>query len=328
MNSSNKSKNSERTTASLDCSFNGVLLIDKPAGITSFDVLRRLKTFGLRDVGHGGTLDPFATGLLVVFSGTALRLAEYFLKSDKAYEATVVFGATTASGDVTDPVLETSATLPATLATIQKAAHEFEGQDYLQTPPMHSAKKIDGKKLYELARQGKTVEREPVKCRVWNFKILDFTSPRARFSVEVGSGTFIRVLAQDLAKKLGSLGYLDQLRRLRSGPFKIEQASKLEEIATALREKKQPPGFMSFDQVIQALFTTLEIDHHAALAAWNGHQPKLFKMIEGKLAEHDQHARLALTHQGEAVAVLIRDENKNWVISKAFPRLASQDTST
>lgn len=214
--------------------FSGALLVDKPEGLTSFDVvgrLRRAVTAGgrARDlaVGHAGTLDPFATGLLVVCFGEATKLLPHLLGSDKTYLATMKFGEATASGDYTDPVTETSAARPADLGALRVAAMRFVG-DYRQVPPMHSAVKKDGKRLYELARQGIEVEREAKLKRILALEVLDYDGERARFRVRCSAGTYVRTLAQDIARALGCLAHLTALRREASGSFGLVNAVTLE----------------------------------------------------------------------------------------------------
>ena len=298
MNSSSKSKTNPSQNK------DGVLLVDKRAGITSFDVLRDLKREGYTDIGHGGTLDPFATGLLTVFVGRGLKLSEYLLKSNKSYSATVQLGQTTESGDNTNPVTETSPVLPQSIEQIQSIATQMESAPYLQTPPMFSAKKVDGKKLYELARQGKTVEREHVSCKLKNFTIesYDPNSGIATFSVEVSSGTFIRTLAQDLAIKLGTVGMLTTLRRSRSGPFDIKDAG----------------SFTSCEQLCRSIFPVVSVDSITREMAYNGQQVNLFDRISKELGTVPQASEnVALFCEDTLLGVIKRADNA-WVISKIF----------
>lgn len=305
----------------------GLLLVDKPVGLTSFDVLRRLKSAGIRDVGHGGTLDPFATGLLAVFSGQALRLSEYFLKSSKTYEAKIEFGRTTTSGDFTDPVTETSSVRPGSLDQLNALAAEWMSRSYEQIPPMHSAKKQGGKKLYELAREGVTVERKPVTCKLSGFQFLEYDSAKglARFTVTVSSGTYIRVLAQDFAKALGTVGGLQELRRTASGSFALSETAKLEELVVTarnnqLKNQNDPlPGFMSLIDCARKAFHCAEVNAVARDAAWHGHQDKLFRVIASKLEDVPaSYERVALIHEGHLVGIIERHPTHAWAIGKTF----------
>src|SRR4051812_27690492 len=167
-----------------------------------------VKRRDLPKLGHGGTLDPFATGMLAVCVGRAVKLARYFLGSNKTYEGVIRFGETTVPGDPTAPISETSPVIPDSLEDIRKYAKTLTLQPYLQTPPMHSAKKVDGKPLYELARQGIEIEREAKVCHLYSFEILSYEKPRARFRLTCSSGTYVRTLAQDLARMMGSVALL------------------------------------------------------------------------------------------------------------------------
>lgn len=208
----------------------GFLLIDKPAGITSHDVIDRLRRVtGEGRIGHAGTLDPFATGLLIVGVGreATKRLGE-FLGMDKEYEALAIFGGESDTQDVTGVIVPTHTTLPHKEA-VSSAMAGFTGE-ISQTPPMYSAKKIGGKKLYELARAGKTVERAPVKVTISKFRLDEYAPPRLRFTVRCSSGTYVRTLAHDLGAMLGCGAYLEELRRTAIGAHSIATASPLDAV--------------------------------------------------------------------------------------------------
>jgi tRNA pseudouridine55 synthase len=216
----------------------GILSVHKPTGISSFDVLRKighrwseftgLKKRALPALGHGGTLDPFAEGLLPVCIGEATKLSRFFLGGTKTYTGIIRWGVHTYSGDLSDPVIQESTSRPRTSEAIQEAAQTFVAKNYLQTPPMVSAKKIQGKKLYELARQGIEVEREAVPCLISEFQIQPLGPDEAQFRVVCSSGTYIRVLAQDLAIQLGTIAALKTLVRTQVGGLKIESAVTLD----------------------------------------------------------------------------------------------------
>jgi tRNA pseudouridine55 synthase len=242
----------------------GCLLIHKQAGMTSFDVVAKLRRLlsaktgvakkALPAMGHGGTLDPFATGLLVVCIGEGTKLSRYFLGSTKEYRGVIRFGQTTVSGDCTEPANETTSTLPASLEVIQQSARSFcasPGNDpYLQIPPMHSAKKVGGQVLHELARKGIEIERKPVPCLIEDFGIESYTPPKATFCVRVSAGTYIRVLAQDLAKRLGSLACLETLERTASGRFKLEDAMTLAQIEACTGSWDGLSAFVPLDRML------------------------------------------------------------------------------
>lgn len=231
-----------------DSFLNGLLLIDKPKDITSFDIIRRLqksllasswaqaignrplKFKDLPKLGHTGTLDPFATGLMIIAIGEATRLTEFLLHSNKSYRAQLQLGAQTTTGDATGEVTLKKEAPALTFNALQNLAHEWTQTPYFQTPPMYSAKKINGQKLYELARQGIQVEREAIRCSVPEFKILQISDPllTITFEATVSSGTFIRTLGEDFAKKINTVGTLHELRRLKLGTYSIEQAISLD----------------------------------------------------------------------------------------------------
>lgn len=216
----------------------GFLLIDKPAGITSFGVIARLRRItGVRRMGHAGTLDPFATGLLIVGvgRGATKRLGES-LGKDKTYEAVAVLGATSTTqdkdGEISPLVTGTDASAAAALPTeeqIRAALPRFTGT-LQQMPPMFSAKKIAGRRLYELAREGVEVERKPNEITVHEFALLAYQPPRATLRARVSKGTYIRTLAHDLGRALGCGAYLEELRRTASGDLRVEDAVKLDDV--------------------------------------------------------------------------------------------------
>lgn len=209
----------------------GFLLIDKPAGITSHDVIDRIRRItGERTVGHAGTLDPFATGLLIVGVGRAAtkRLAEIVGK-EKAYVGTLVFGAASDTQDGTGQVVPTAEAVIPTEEAVRAALPHFLGTT-MQTPPMYSAKKIAGKKLYELARAGEVVERQPVPVTVRHLDPILYEPPRFTFSVRCSAGTYIRTLAHDLGQKLGCGAYLESLRRTAIGDDSVHDAAPLAEL--------------------------------------------------------------------------------------------------
>ncbi len=216
----------------------GFLLVDKPAGMTSHDVIDVLRRVtGIRKIGHAGTLDPFATGLLIVaVSRQATKRISEYSKMSKVYEAEFVLGATSETLDPDSAVVKSDGVVELLSDEVREAMKKLTG-DILQVPPMYSAIKIKGKKLYELARKGKVVKREPRPVTVHSFELLSdphVHNGLATLSVRtnVSSGTYIRVLAQDLAAALGTVAYVKSLRRTSISKFKIENAQKLEDITS------------------------------------------------------------------------------------------------
>ncbi len=208
----------------------GVLLLDKPEGLSSNHALQRAKrALDARKAGHTGTLDPFATGLLVCCLGRGTKLAGQLLDSDKGYVATISFGTETDSGDLTGQVVSA---MPDDFAGItadalQAVLPEFRGE-IQQIPPMHSALKRDGKPLYKYAREGIELERPPRAVTIHKLDVLSVTPTEAVIDVVCTKGTYIRTLAQDIGRRLGCGAHLSALRRTRVGPFHIDQAIALE----------------------------------------------------------------------------------------------------
>ena len=207
-----------------------LLLVDKPSGWTSFDVVAKTRnTLRVKKVGHTGTLDPLATGLLVLCLGKATKLAEKIQATDKEYTGTIRFGATTKTDDAEADEENLHAYDHLTKGMICKAAISFLGES-MQIPPMFSARKIGGQRLYKLARQGKEIDRPSKPINIHEIEITELNLPYADFRVVCSKGTYIRSLARDLGKLLGTGAYLFALRRTRSGPFHINDAVTIEEI--------------------------------------------------------------------------------------------------
>lgn len=208
----------------------GVLLVDKPSGLTSHDVVYRLRRkLSMKKIGHAGTLDPMATGLLVMLIGKATRISQYLMSVDKAYEGEATLGVVTDSQDAEGEVLTTVPVPALTEAQVCEVMKGFLGDQY-QIPPMHSAIKIDGVPLYKMARKGEEVEREPRFIRVMSFELLTFNPPKLTFRLLCTKGTYVRTIAHDLGQKLGCGAHLSALRRTGSGKFDIAQCLTLEAI--------------------------------------------------------------------------------------------------
>ena len=208
---------------------NGIVIVDKPQGWTSQDVTARLRrVYATRRIGHGGTLDPMATGVLPVFVGRATRGVEFFEHAEKTYETVLLLGRTTDTQDVTGATLAEKA-VHLSPADIEKVLPRFRG-DILQVPPMYSALKVNGKKLYELARKGQEVERQPRPITVFELTNLGFDGTRLSLRVKCSKGTYIRTLCQDIGDALGCGGCMEALRRVRAGEYGIEDAVPLEQL--------------------------------------------------------------------------------------------------
>lgn len=226
---------------------NDILLVDKPAGWTSFDVVAKIRgairaayaSKGLKPtkrqlrVGHAGTLDPFATGLLVILLGDACARSNEFLKVDKVYEATIRLGSTSSTGDSEGELTGVSGVEPSEEVVVQ-ILEDFTGQ-ITQTPPIYSAIKIDGERAYKLARKGKEVEMPSRQVTIYSIELLGYEYPDVRIRTQVSSGTYIRSLAEDIGSALGTGAYCAELRRTKSGDLSIDNARSLDEVLTGIQ---------------------------------------------------------------------------------------------
>ncbi len=229
---------------------NGIVIVDKPQGWTSQDVVSKLRgVFKTRRIGHGGTLDPMATGVLPVFVGRATRGVEFFEHADKTYEAVLRLGVTTDTEDITGTVLEekpVSVSKEEFLAVLARFRGEIE-----QIPPMYSALKVNGQKLYDLARQGKEVERKSRKITVFRLECLSFDGTSAKLLVHCSKGTYIRTLCKDIGAALGCGGCMAALRRVQAGEYTVEKAVSLRE----LTETETPEAYLA---PVDSLFSSCE----------------------------------------------------------------------
>lgn len=222
---------------SLAASLDGVLLVDKAAGMTSHDVVALVRRqLGIKKVGHCGTLDPLATGLLLITIGRGTKVQDLLMSEDKEYVGTLTLGATTTTQDREGEVIETKPVPELAEADIRAAFEKFRG-DFYQTPPMVSAKKHGGVPLYKLARQGKVVEREPRFVHVYRYSIDRVSLPDVDFSVLCSKGFYVRTYAHDIGELLGCGGHLKSLRRTKSGRFDVANAITVDQIKTLPREE-------------------------------------------------------------------------------------------
>jgi tRNA pseudouridine55 synthase len=218
----------------------GAILIDKPAGPTSHDVVDAIRRqFNLKKVGHCGTLDPAATGLLIIVLGRGTKLSERLMSDDKVYEGTMKFGESTDSYDADGQLVASLPVLPMTLEELNEAAGEFIG-DQMQTPPMVSAVKKGGVPLYKLARKGIEVEREARLIHIYSFRFTSYEEPFGIFRLACTKGTYVRTVAHELGQKLGCGAHLATLRRITSGKFDVTDAVKFEDMMNyTVRELEQ-----------------------------------------------------------------------------------------
>ena len=229
---------------------NGIVIVDKPQGWTSQDVVSKLRgVFKTRRIGHGGTLDPMATGVLPVFVGRATRGVEFFEHADKTYEAVLQLGIHTDTEDTTGTVLEekpVNVTKEQLLAVLELFRGEID-----QIPPMYSALKVNGQKLYDLARQGKEVERKSRKITIFRLECLEFSGTSVKLLVHCSKGTYIRTLCKDIGAALGCGGCMAALRRVQAGEYTIEQAVSMAELI----ETETPESYLA---PVDSLFSGYE----------------------------------------------------------------------
>jgi tRNA pseudouridine55 synthase len=219
--------------------FDGALLVDKPAGPTSHDIVEAVRShLGLAKVGHCGTLDPAATGLIILLLGRATKLAEKLMADDKVYSGWLKLGETTNSYDADGEITATAEVPELTLERLTELADGFTG-DQMQVPPMVSAIKKNGVPLYKLARRGIEIVREPRLIHIYKFRFLDYQAPFGRFLVACTKGTYVRSLAHDLGQKLGCGAHLCSLRRIVSGKFDVANAVTYEDLLGASRDDIQ-----------------------------------------------------------------------------------------
>jgi tRNA pseudouridine55 synthase len=211
----------------------GVLVVDKPVGMTSHDVVQAIRTgTGLRRAGHTGTLDPRASGVLVILVGPAVRLSEFVSASDKRYQAIIRLGSTTDTYDADGKLTQSAQPVTVTEAQFEKVLQTFIGE-IVQTPPPYSAVKVGGRKAYEMAREGEEVELAPRKITVHHLEVLEWAPPEVVIDVHCSSGTYVRSLANDLGATLGCGAYLVGLRRTKSGRFSLREATPLRKLQEA-----------------------------------------------------------------------------------------------
>lgn len=217
----------------------GIVIVDKPQGWTSQDVTARLRrVFGTRRIGHGGTLDPMATGVLPVFVGRATRAVEFFEHAEKTYETVLRLGITTDTEDMTGTVL-TEENVSFTEEQLQETLTAFRGE-ILQVPPMYSALKVNGQKLCDLARKGKTVERQPRPITIHELTLVERGENTLRLRVRCSKGTYIRTLCKDIGEKLGCGGCMESLRRVAAGEYTVDEAVPLQ----TLLDTEEPEKYL------------------------------------------------------------------------------------
>lgn len=289
----------------------GILNIDKPAGMTSHDVVDRVRQLsGQRRVGHAGTLDPSATGVLIVCLGQATRVAEYLMASDKVYHAQIRLGVSTNTDDAEGEVTAV-AEVDVSKEEVQEALASFIGS-IQQVPPTYSALKHQGTPLYELARRGVTVERKPRLVEIHHIELLDWTPPLLTIQVKCSPGTYIRALARDLGQKLGCGAHLQSLTRLASGRFTLEEAVRLDQLAEAFAQGNWQEFIHPVDEALLD-FASMVIDAETEKRIRYGQQ------VQGPAALERGELRRAYSEKGELIAILRYDPQAGlWQPKKVF----------
>lgn len=283
----------------------GFLLVDKSKGWTSHDVVAKVRSRVDGKVGHAGTLDPMATGLLVVGIGGATRLLRFVQGADKEYLATALFGVATDSLDADGAILSRDP-LPVTAEEVDAAMERFRGE-IMQVPPMVSARKVEGRRLYELAREGKVVEREARPVVIHRLELVDLAPsdyPEVRFRVVCSTGTYVRTLADDLARALGGRAHLTALRRLRIGALDVSDAVSIDE-AVAAAETNDIERVLLPPAVALADLPEVRVDDAMAAAVRNGREIPEILMPDG--IEPDSSVRIG-DRNGDLIAVYRRDQ--------------------
>lgn len=287
----------------------GIININKPAGFTSFDVVAKLRgMLGIKKIGHTGTLDPDATGVLVICVGKATSLVESLSKHDKTYEATMLLGKVTDTQDISGKVLSESAALPKEPG-VYEAIKPFIGE-ILQTPPMFSAKKVDGKRLYELAREGKEVERKPVKIQIFSIDITAVNLPKVKLLISCSSGTYIRTLIHDIGATLGCGACMSSLNRTKVGDYLLENSHSFADIEDMIKE-----GDKSFITPVESFFLdlkSLKTSGAAKRLVENG------TMIPTDLLKHPSPGRYRIYHPDGRFAGVYQVDEKFARVEKMF----------
>ena len=285
---------------------NGLLIIDKPEGMTSTEVVRVVKRRLHCKTGHLGTLDPFASGVLPLCVGEGTKIAQFLNSADKEYTGVIRLGRETDTGDPTGTTTATAA-IPWLNADLLAATAARLSGDTLQVPPMYSAIKRQGIPLYKLAREGLTVDREPRPVRIDALQLTDIGDGGIAFRVACSKGTYVRVLAQQVAGELGSVGYLESLRRTRFGHFRVEDAVQLSEI-----EDPSVPLIGLRDALPH--LREIVIDAATARRTRHGYEPALAGLEPGASSE----AAKLIAPNGHLAAVIVMDRGGRWRFARVI----------
>ena len=303
----------------------GVLVVDKPVGLTSHDVVQVVrKGTGIRRAGHTGTLDPRASGVLVILVGPAVRLSEYVSASDKRYQAVVRLGATTDTYDADGRILSTTPVDKLTEAQFEEALDSFVGE-IEQVPPPYSAVKVKGRKAYEMAREGEEIELAPRRIQVYGLELLEWAPPEAVIDVYCSSGTYVRSLAHDLGEKLGVGAHLIGLRRTKSGRFTLRDAVPLRRLKESFEDGNWYQYLIPAAEALKD-WPEIELTHEQVEAVRHGHRlsNQEVEVIPGDSSGRGPNYQGAnmvrgVSEQGELVALMeLMEEEDAWQPKKVF----------
>ena len=294
----------------------GIINVYKEKGFTSHDVVAKLRGIvGQKKIGHTGTLDPDATGVLPVCLGKATKLCDLLTDKNKTYEAVLLLGKTTDTQDITGEVLEEKSTEALTEEKVREAIEGFIG-DYEQIPPMYSALKVNGKKLYELAREGKVIEREARPVKILDIQILEIDLPKVRMEVSCSKGTYIRTLCHDIGEKLGCGGCMESLMRTRVSTFRIEDAKTLDEIETLKQEGKLAELLVPIDAMFP-FYPKITVKDDWKAFAKNGN-PLDLKMLKGACGQDEETQVRLYDESGKFIAIYQWKEKKYHIVKMFF----------
>lgn len=275
-----------------------MIIVDKPSGWTSHDVVNKMRRFaGTRKVGHLGTLDPGATGVLPLVIGRATRLAQFYSRNDKVYEGVIHFGYATDSYDADGTPTSPEVSVSLDRSEIEAVFDSFRGE-FMQVPPPVSAKKIGGKPAYELARKNQPVELEPVRVQVYSLEVIGLENNKATVRVHCSAGTYLRSIAHEAGQKLGCGAFLKSLRRTASGDFKIQMARTLEELAELAADGRLEEALLPAAQLLPE-FPLEMVDSVTAGQIRNGRD---FRVSPFQIRTSARYVK-AVTAQGELIAI-------------------------
>ena len=289
----------------------GIFNINKPTGMTSHDVVAAVRRLlHQKRVGHTGTLDPAAGGVLPICVGQATRVAEYLSESGKAYQAEIVFGAATDTYDAEGTVIATASPADLALARIEEALQHFLGPQ-MQVPPRYSAIKIQGQPAYKRARAGEEITLEPRPIVIYSLEVIGWIPPRLALAIECSKGTYIRSLAHDLGMQLGCYAYLDALVRMRSGPFTLSESITLEQLAAAIETNTAQRYLHPVDKALEK-YPAITLDAETSERVKHGNAFNLSRAYSPGLTR-------VYDHTGHFLAIAQwNEEQKAWHPEKVF----------